>query len=52
MENSIIDNFLSIMWKSLPDGNADSRAMEEGKGKELEHADSSEVDQQATATLQ
>ena len=33
-----------------PDGDADSRAMEERKGKELEHADSSEVEQQATAT--
>ena len=32
-----------------PDGDVDSRAMEEGKGKELEHADSSEVEQQATA---
>ena len=33
-----------------PDGDADSRAIEEGRGKELEHADSSEVEQQATAT--
>jgi len=33
-----------------PDGDADSRAMEEGRGKELEHADSSEVEQQATTT--
>ena len=33
-----------------PEGDADSRAMEEGKGKELEHAVSSEVEQQATAT--
>ena len=35
-----------------PDGDADSRAMEERKGKELEHADSSEVEQQATVPLQ
>jgi len=34
------------------EGDADSRgwAMEEGKGKDLEHADSSKVERQATAT--
>jgi len=32
------------------EGDADSKAIEEGKGKDLEPADSSKVERQATAT--